>query len=230
MPVSADPVSGDEAGRPLVLDGVGHSVFDRGVEKPVLALLSHTFDAGRFHVVGGPGDVGKRALLSILSLGVRPTRGTVRWGEHDLSGFRPAQQADWRRRHLGLIVQTSRLVGVMTVREHIRLAASIRGKPEALAEGLATLVALGMGEKLRQLPAQLSGGDKQRLAIAQALCARPAVLIADEPTAALDRSTTALVSRTLRAFARDRGAVVICVSHDRVVMDSADNVLILDKA
>ena len=76
----------------------------------------------------------------------------------------------------------------------------------------------------------LESGDKQRLAIAQALCARPAVLLADEPTAALDRSTAALVSRTLRAFARDRGAVVICISHDLVVMDAADEVLILDKA
>lgn len=129
-----------------------------------------------------------------------------------------------------LVFQTSRLVGVMTVREHLRLAASIRGKPDAEAEGLAILGALGMGTRLNQLPAQLSGGEKQRVAIAQALCARPAVLLADEPTAALDQTNAALVAHTLRTFAIERQAVVICVSHDRVVMDAADNLLMLEKA
>lgn len=234
MAVLPNPVlfgaQAEPAGRPLVLDRVGHVLCEGGAEKPVLATLSRSFAAGSFHVVSGPSGAGKTTLLSILSLTVRPSRGMILWGDENLSGLRSAQQAEWRRRHLGLVFQTSRLVGVMTVREHLRLAASIRGKPDAEAEGLAILGALGMGTRLNQLPAQLSGGEKQRVAIAQALCARPAVLLADEPTAALDQTNAALVAHTLRTFAIERQAVVICVSHDRVVMDAADNLLMLEKA
>ncbi len=225
-PADCDP----SAGSPLVLESVAHSVLEAGVERPTLAPLSRRFAPGRFHVVGGPSGAGKTTLLSILSTAVRPTQGLIHWGKESLSGFSPERLARWRRAELGLIFQTSRLVGVMTVREHIHLAAAIRGRPEAAAEGLAILAALGMGKQLNKLPSQLSGGEKQRVAIAQALCARPAVLLADEPTAALDQSNAALVAHTLRTFARERNAVVICVSHDRVVIDAADELLMLEKA
>jgi putative ABC transport system ATP-binding protein len=224
------PVDASAAPRALALDGVAHVIADAGREKPLLAPLSRSFAPGRFHVVGGPSGAGKTTLLSILSLTVRPSRGAILWGDDNLSGFSAAAQAAWRRQNLGLIFQTSRLVGVMTVREHVRLAAAIRGKPEAEAEGLAILGMLGMGTRLTHVPAQLSGGEKQRVAIAQALCARPSILLADEPTAALDQSNAALVAQTLRQFAQERGAVVICVSHDRVVMDAADDLLMLEKA
>jgi putative ABC transport system ATP-binding protein len=199
-------------------------------EKVTLAPLSRRFDPGKLHVVGGPSGSGKTTLLSILSLTVRASRGMVRWGEQNLTQLHPAAQARWRRENLGLVFQTSRLVGVMTPIEHIRLAAAIRNCPQAVEEGVAALSALGMGGRLSQLPSQLSGGEKQRVALAQALCARPAVLLADEPTAALDQTNAALVAHTLRTFARQCKAVVICVSHDRVVMDAADELLMLEKA
>ena len=214
----------------LTLDQVSHSVIEAGSEKITLAPISRTFDAGKFHVVGGPSGSGKTTLLSILALTVRATCGMVLWGQDNLTKMKPPAQANWRRQNLGLVFQTSRLVGVMNPLEHIRLAAAIRGRPEAEQEGIDALHALGMGDRLGQLPAQLSGGEKQRVAIVQALCARPAVLLADEPTAALDQTNAALVAHTLRTFARQNDAVVICVSHDRVVMDAADELLMLDKA
>lgn len=214
----------------LLLEDVSHSVLDAGRDKRTLAPLNHAFVAGQFHVVAGPSGAGKTTLLSILALAVRARQGRILWGEHDLTALSPQQQGEWRRQHLGLIFQTSRLVGVMSVREHVRLAALIRGRPEAEGAGLAMLDLLGMAEKLNHLPVQLSGGEKQRVAIAQALCAQPAVLLADEPTAALDHHNSALVAATLSSFARDRGAVVICVTHDRVVMEAADYVLELEKA
>lgn len=216
--------------RALILDRVAHSMAEAGAVRPVLAPLTQRFSPGKFHVVGGPSGAGKTTLLSILSLSVRPTQGLVRWGSKDLTNLAPVDQSRWRRQHLGLIFQTSRLVSVMTVAEHIKLAAAIRGQPAAVAEGLALLTALGLAERLGQLPAQLSGGEKQRVALAQALCARPAILLADEPTAALDRSNAAHVAETLHRFAHERGAIVICVSHDAVVMDAADDLLILEKA
>jgi putative ABC transport system ATP-binding protein len=127
------------------------------------------------------------------------------------------------------VFQTSRLVAVMDVVQHIRLAAAVRRQPDAIARGADLLAALGMGDKLNQLPAQLSGGEKQRVAIAQALCAQPDVLLADEPTAALDQANAELVAYTLRSYARERNAVVICVSHDRAVIDAADHLLKLER-
>ncbi len=217
-------------GRALTMDRVSHAIREGGVAKTILAPISRSFAPGRLHVVGGPSGSGKTTLLSILSLTVRAMQGAVLWGEDNLSLLTPAAQAGWRRERLGLIFQTSRLVSVMNPAEHVRLAAAIRNRPDAEREGLAALTALGMADRLRQLPAQLSGGEKQRVAIAQAICARPSVLLADEPTAALDQSNAALVAETLRRFARTHDAVVVCVSHDRVVMDAADELLMLEKA
>ncbi len=214
---------------PLRLEGVAHAMAEAGRMKPVLATLSYSFAPGQFHVVGGPSGAGKTTLLSILALAIRATSGSVTWGREELSGLSPQRQTAWRRANLGMIFQTSRLVAVMTVAEHITLAATIRRQPAAAARGAALLELLGMADKHQQLPAQLSGGEKQRVAIAQALAAEPAVLLADEPTAALDAANADLVARTLREYARDRGAVVICVSHDRTVIDAADAILMLER-
>lgn len=213
----------------LRLDGVSHSVREGLAEKVTLAPLSRSFEPGRFHVIGGPSGSGKTTLLSVLSLTIRATRGMIHWGSHNLTELRPAAQARWRRDHLGLVFQTSRLVGVMNALEHIQLAAAIRRMPEAEAEGLAVLTALGMGTKLAQTPDKLSGGEKQRVALAQALSCRPSILLADEPTAALDQTNAELVARTLRTYARERQAIVVCVSHDRAVIDAADDLLMLAK-
>lgn len=212
---------------PLVLDHVAHSVIDAGGEKPTLAELSRSFEPGRFHVVGGPSGAGKTTLLSILALAIRPARGMVLWGTRNLSQMGAVDQARWRRDHLGLVFQTSRLVNVMNAAEHVRLAATVRRQPQAIAHGEDLLDALGLGDKRASLPTQLSGGEKQRVALAQALCARPAILLADEPTAALDRGNSELVAYTLRNYARERSAVVICVSHDRTLIDAADELLML---
>jgi putative ABC transport system ATP-binding protein len=218
------------SGRELTMADVSHSITEGGVCKTVLAPISRSFAAGRFHVVGGPSGSGKTTLLSVLSLTVPAMHGAISWGSQNMSELTAGAKACWRRQHLGLIFQTGRLVSVMTAAEHVRLTAAIRNRPEAEREGLSALAALGMSDKLNHLPAQLSGGEKQRVAIAQALCARPSVLLADEPTAALDKANATIVADTLRAFAREHDAVVICVSHDRVVMDAADELLMLEKA
>lgn len=214
----------------LRADTISHSVIEGGNEKRTLAPLSRSFEPGRFTVVGGPSGAGKTTLLSILSTTVRPTQGLLLWGEDNLTAMKPDDQAAWRRANLGLVFQTSRLVSVMTVAEHIRLAAAARGDPSAVAEGLDLLARFGLASRLSALPERLSGGEKQRVAIVQALCFRPRLLLADEPTAALDQSNAQLVAASLRTYARAHDAVVLCVSHDRVVMDAADDLLMLEKA
>jgi putative ABC transport system ATP-binding protein len=214
----------------LIADGIAQRLLEGSQSRTTLACLTRRFDPGRFHVVRGPSGSGKTTLLSILSLTVTAAQGSISWGSSNLTRLDPAAQAVWRRQNLGLVFQTSRLVGVLTPVEHIRLAAAIRNRPDAVGNGLAMLDALGLGSQLDRLPAQLSGGEKQRVAIAQALCSHPSVLLADEPTAALDHGNAALVAETLRGFAHRHGAVVICVSHDQVVIDAADDLLTLEKA
>jgi putative ABC transport system ATP-binding protein len=214
----------------LILDHVSHQVIDAGEAKPTLAPLNRKFVPGLLSVVGGPSGAGKTTLLSILSLTVRASKGMILFGDDNLTALKPTAATAWRRAHIGLIFQTSRLVTLMSVKEHIHLAAATRGKVDAVEEGLSLLHQLGLGEKLDHRPAQLSGGEKQRLAIAQALCFKPPVLLADEPTAALDRGNAERVAQTLRAYALAQDAVVVCVSHDRAVIDAADDLLILAKA
>lgn len=213
----------------VILDQVAHSVVEGGAEKTILAPLSRRFEPGSFHVVSGPSGAGKTTLLSILSLTVRATRGMVLLGADNLSVLKDQAANEWRRANLGMVFQTSRLVSVMTVSEHIRLAATIRRSALAMAEGLDLLASLGLADKLDHRPAQLSGGEKQRVALAQALCARPTVLLADEPTAALDQSNAERVADTLRGYARAANAVVICVSHDRTIIDASDDLLLLQR-
>lgn len=213
----------------LHLKDVAHSVLEAGNAKPTLALLNRQFEPGKLNVVGGPSGAGKTTLLSILSLTVQATQGMVLFGNDNLTALKPVKQLEWRRRNIGMIFQTSRLIKLMNVIEHIRLASATRGQADAIDRGRSLLDQLGLGDKLLRRPDQLSGGEKQRVAIAQALCFNPRVLLADEPTAALDQSNAELVAQTMRAYAQSSGAVVICVSHDRAVIDAADDLLLLQK-
>lgn len=214
--------------QPLILETLSRSMLDSGQEKPMLAPLSRVFAPGQLHVVSGPSGAGKTTLLSLLALAVPPSRGMLNWGSLNLSGLKPAAAASWRRANLGMIFQTSRLVSVMSALENVCFGGAIRGL-EVREEGQRLLTAFGLGDKLGQLPAQLSGGEKQRVAIAQALACRPMLLLADEPTASLDAANAAFVAETLRSYARANAATVICVSHDRTVISAADELLTLER-
>lgn len=214
--------------QPLMLDGVARSVIDSGQEKRTLAQLDRLFAPGKLHVVNGPSGAGKTTLLSLLALAVPPSRGTLRWGQVNLTALGPDAAAMWRKANLGMIFQTSRLVSVMTAFENVCFGGAIRGlRVEAEAHHL--LEGFGLGVKKASLPAQLSGGEKQRVAIAQALACRPALLLADEPTASLDTANAAFVAETLKSYAVANAATVICVSHDRTVIDAADDLLTLER-
>lgn len=214
--------------QPLRLEGLARSVLDSGQEKHTLARLDRLFVPGKFHVVSGPSGAGKTTLLSLLALAVPPTRGMLHWGSVNLTGLKPEAAAAWRKANLGMIFQTSRLVSVMTAFENVCFGGAIRGL-DVRGEGLRLLESFGLGGKIRHLPAQLSGGEKQRVAIAQALACRPALLLADEPTASLDAPNAAFVADTLKAYAAANAATVICVSHDRTVIDAADDLLTLER-
>lgn len=209
----------------MLLERVDYAVRDGAGSRPLLTSHSAQFAPGRFACLTGPSGCGKTTILSLLAGICQPDAGLVRHGEVALSELSDAGRIDWRRQHLGLVFQTCRLIDVLDIAGHIEMVARLRGRPAIVADGLARIAALGLADRLAQRPAQLSGGEKQRVALALALCAAPAVVLADEPTAALDRENARLVAELLADFARCSNAVVVAVSHDPIMIEAADDVV-----
>ena len=213
----------------LAFDRVSHTVGAGAARQAILARLDARFEPGNFTCITGPSGAGKTTALSILAGVVTPSAGTVHHGDRTISRLCDRGRRQWRRAHVGLIFQTCRLFDILTADEHMNLVARLRGVPGAHASGRRWLERLGLGDRLQHRPGQLSGGEKQRVALAQALAAAPAILLADEPTAALDAINGEIVARTLATYAREAGAIVVAVSHDRVMFDAADRRLELEK-
>ncbi len=213
----------------LVLDGVSHVAGTGAGRTAVLGRLDIRFEPGQFACLSGPSGAGKTTALSILAGVVTPSSGRLRHRDRTISELPDLARRDWRRRHVGLVFQTCRLFDILTADEHMALVARLRGNPAALASGRDWLRRLGLGDRLQHRPAQLSGGEKQRVALAQALAAAPAVLLADEPTAALDAFNSEIVANTLASYAVETNAIVIAVSHDRVMFDACHRRIELQK-
>ena len=210
---------------PLALEAVSYALDDGGGRRMLLDGFSHIFSPGELTCLTGPSGCGKTTILSLLAGVCTPLAGDVRFGETRVSAASNLARRDWRRVNVGMIFQTCRLIDVLTVAGHMALVARVRDDPDAETEGLRLARAFGLSPRIDQRPAQLSGGEKQRVALAQALASRPAIVLADEPTAALDRENGARVTDALISFARDRNAVVVAVSHDPAMIDAADTVV-----
>jgi putative ABC transport system ATP-binding protein len=214
---------------PLILNDVAHAIVEGAQRQPVLASLTRCFAPGTFTCVAGPSGAGKTTLLSIIAGVVAPTSGSVSHGATPVTSLSHRQRQQWRSKDVALVFQTCRLIDVLTVAEHMALVGRLRGRPAATASGLAWVEKLGLGHRLSQRPADLSGGEKQRVALAQALAAAPSLLLADEPTAALDPVNARTVAEAIGHYARDTGAVVIAVSHDATMFDAASDRLQLER-
>ncbi|MFZ4747161.1 MAG: ABC transporter ATP-binding protein [Sphingomonas sp.] len=214
---------------PLVLTDVAHVIVEGAQRQPVLASLTRRFAPGTFTCVAGPSGAGKTTLLSIIAGVLAPTSGTVSHGKTPVTSLSRPQRQQWRNKEVALVFQTCRLIDVLTVAEHMALVGRLRSRPDATASGLAWVEKLGLGHRLSQRPADLSGGEKQRVALAQALAAAPSLLLADEPTAALDPVNARTVAEAIGHYARESGAVVIAVSHDATMFDAASDRLQLER-
>ena len=196
----------------------------------VTALLDAHLVAHRGELVAilGPSGSGKTTLLTSIAGIVEPTRGRVciastcfydnGWKVRDLRRF--------RREHLGFIFQSHNLIPFLTARENVLVALQINGIMGAhairIAQGL--LDYLGVGDRQNHLPEELSGGVQQRVAIARALANSPQVILADEPTAAIDTERGKTVMELFRKIAREKGSAVICVTHDRRMIEGFDHI------
>jgi cell division transport system ATP-binding protein len=194
--------------------------YGRGPE--ILRDLTFRIDPKSFQFLTGPSGAGKTSLLRMLFLSLRPTRGLVTMFDQDAATLSKDGRATLRRR-IGLVFQDFRLLDHMTTYENVALPLRVIGKDEAeyRAEVVELLQWVGLGDRMGALPPILSGGEKQRAAIARAVIARPQLLLADEPTGNVDPN---LGQRLLRLFIElnKSGTSVVIATHDIALMDEFD--------
>lgn len=192
------------------------------VEVPALAGVDLELLEGEFVVMLGPSGSGKSTLLNILGGLDRPSGGRVYYGECELAEFDDEALTRYRREHVGFVFQFYNLIPSLTARENVALVTEIANEPMAPEEAL-TLV--GLGDRLDHFPAQLSGGEQQRVAIARAVAKRPAVLLCDEPTGALDVGTGIRVLEAIARTNEELGTTVVIITHNAIIGGMADRVL-----
>jgi len=198
---------------------VFHVSKDYGHYRHALIDVSFSIAKGEFVFLTGPSGAGKTSLLRLLFLSLRPTRGLVNLFGHDISLLGKEQIADLRKR-IGIVLQDFRLLDHMTTYENVALPFRVMGRDESSyrREVIDLLRWVGLGERMDALPPILSGGEKQRAAIARAVISRPQLLLADEPTGSVDPT---LGRRLLRLFIElnKSGTAVIIATHDITLMD-----------
>lgn len=208
----------------------------RGVSKTyahgaaaVNALTGIDLDAqcGELTLLMGPSGSGKTTLLSIMGCILRPTAGRVSILGEDVTGLGEHQLPRVRRDWIGFVFQQFNLFPTLTALDNVCLAFDLRGLSRRHARRRATdiLERLDLGDKLHAFPAQLSGGQQQRVAIGRAMAGEPWVILADEPTAALDTRSGHAVMTLLRALAREQGRAIVIVTHDNRLLDYADRIV-----
>jgi putative ABC transport system ATP-binding protein len=186
--------------------------------------------SGELTLLMGPSGSGKTTLLSIFGCILRASGGTLELLEENVSALAERELPRIRRDAIGFVFQGFNLFPTLTVAENVALALDVRGVRGAAARRRAEelLAEVGLGEKLRSFPADLSGGQKQRVAIARALAGDPPVLLADEPTAALDWTSGRAVIELLQRLARVNGRAVVMVTHDPRVLSFGDRIVHLE--
>ena len=181
------------------------------VEVHALRRIDLTLDEGDFTVLLGHSGGGKSTLLNILGDLDVPTSGTVRYRGVDLSAAGEAALTAFRRRHVGFVFQFYNLIPSLTARENVAIVTEIAEDPMSPPEALELV---GLGARLDHFPAQLSGGEQQRVAIARAIAKRPAVLLCDEPTGALDSETGVVVLEALERVNAEMGTTTAVITHN----------------
>jgi len=193
-------------------------------EVTVEALRGVDFElrAGEFVVLLGPSGSGKSTLLNILGGLDVSTSGEVMYGEKNLTTADEASLTEYRRSHVGFVFQFYNLIPSLTARENVALVTEIVEQPMTPEEALGMV---GLADRLDHFPAQLSGGEQQRVAIARAIAKRPAVLLCDEPTGALDSQTGVLVLEAIESVNRELGTATVVITHNSAIAGMADRVV-----
>ena len=192
------------------------------VEVAAVRDMSFTIGRGEFVGIVGPSGAGKTTLLNMLGGMDSATSGTIMLDGARVSSFNRKQLTQYRRHDIGFVFQFYNLVQNLTARENVELASQICRDPLDADEVLA---AVGLADRVRNFPGQLSGGEQQRVAIARALAKNPKLLLCDEPTGALDYETGKAILKLLQDTCRDTGRTVVVVTHNSAFTAIADRVI-----
>jgi putative ABC transport system ATP-binding protein len=194
----------------------------------VLHDINLTIDAGAFVAIVGPSGSGKTTLLGLLAGLDRPSTGAVTLHGTDLATLDEDARAEFRAAHVGFVFQSFQLIPTLTALENVLVPLELR--PGGLANGdedgaRALLARVGLGDRLDHYPAQLSGGEQQRVGLARAFAARPKILFADEPTGSLDSETGAGIIDLLFELNREAGTTMVLVTHDPALASRTGRVI-----
>jgi len=217
-------------------EALTRSYMSGGREITVLRDITFELEAGGFLAVTGPSGSGKSTLLGLLAGLDRPTRGHVVLDGRDLAALTEDERARVRAEAVGFVFQSFHLIPTLTARENIQVPLELRGE-DARARASELLARVGLGDRGHHYPAQLSGGEQQRVAVARAFAHRPKILFADEPTGNLDAANGRNVIALLGELNRELGTTLVLVTHDpdlarhaRRVIRLRDGVVVDDSA
>jgi putative ABC transport system ATP-binding protein len=215
---------------PVELRGVTYAFGSGALARPVLRDVELSVAPGEIVLLTGPSGSGKTTLLTLVGALRAMQQGSARVLGQELMGASEAQRVALRRR-IGFIFQQHNLLGFLSARQNVAMALELdpaTTEAERLERADAMLAAVGLGDRGGSRPDQLSGGQRQRVAVARALAGNPGLILADEPTAALDRQSGGEVVRLLRDLARQRGVPILLVTHDPRILDIADRIVAME--
>lgn len=184
--------------------------------------IDFTISKGEFVVIVGPSGAGKTTVLNILGGMDTATSGSVWVDGNDVAKYSPKKLIGYRRDDIGFVFQFYNLISNLTALENVELALQICKDP---LDARTVLEEVGLGERLNNFPAQLSGGEQQRVSIARALAKNPKLLLCDEPTGALDYNTGKAILKLLQDTCREKGMTVIVITHNSAIAPMADRVI-----
>jgi putative ABC transport system ATP-binding protein len=192
--------------------------------------VSMELEAGKFVFLMGPSGSGKTTLLMLMGCLLRPTAGSVHLFDEEVSALPEARLPHVRRHRIGYIFQGFNLFPALTALENVEATLNLKGcrGEDGHAEARNLLARVGLSKRTHHLPEDLSGGEKQRVAVARALAGNPPIILADEPTGMLDSKTGRLISEILRDLAHEEGRLVFMVSHDSRITGLADEIYHID--
>ncbi len=187
-----------------------------------LREISLEIEAGEFIVFLGPSGSGKTTLLNMIGGLDSASSGRIIVNDIEVNKLKPGRLTDYRRTNIGFIFQFFNLIPTLTAKENVEFAAELVSNPKSAEE---LLMDVGLGDRAKHFPSELSGGENQRVAVARALATDPSVLLCDEPTGSLDYETGKRIYRLLRDLNKQSGKVVVVVTHNSAVGDIADRVV-----
>ncbi len=211
----------------IAIKNLNHYYGKGALRKQILFDINLEIYSGEIVIMTGPSGSGKTTLLSLIG-GLRSVQeGSLKFLGEELVGVSQSKLVQMRRK-IGYIFQAHNLLGFLTAKQNVQMAVELNNhisKTEAVAKSKAMLGSVGLEERVDYYPDNLSGGQKQRIAIARALVNRPPLVLADEPTAALDKQSGRDVVEIMQSLAKNQGTTILLVTHDNRILDIADRIV-----